>query len=385
MRLAANQDFEAWFRLLETPGVGRDTARRLLAACGSAQAVFTTPLAALRGLVGPQVAGLLTSEPGPEQASRAQAARAWLNAAPDHHVLKLGDAGYPPQLLQTADPPLMLYVHGSPAALLARSVAVVGSRSATAQGIDNARAFGRSLAEQGLVVVSGLAAGIDAAAHEGALAAHTDGGHQPALMTVAVVGTGLDRVYPPRNQALAQRIAQQGALVSEYAPGTPPLPEHFPQRNRIIAGLSLGTLVVEAALRSGSLITARLASEAGREVFAIPGSIHAAQSRGCHALIKLGAKLVESAQDILEEFAPTQPVQKPLFDPPNGDDVIGQPRPHPEQELLDALGDDPVTTDALVSRTGWPVPALATKLLGLELEGLVARLPGGLYQRRHIG
>ena len=383
--MAPDQDFDVWFRLLETPGVGRETARRLLAACGSAQAVFTTPLATLRGLVGPQLAALLTGKPAPEQAARAIAARAWLNAAPDHHVLTLGDMGYPAQLLQTADPPLLLYVQGSPAALKARSVAVVGSRSATAQGIDNARAFGRKLAEQGLVVVSGLAAGIDAAAHEGALAACSTSSNEPALLTIAVVGTGLDRVYPPRNQALAQLIARHGALVSEYAPGTPPLPEHFPQRNRIIAGLSLGTLVVEAALRSGSLITARLASEAGREVFAIPGSIHAVQSRGCHALIKLGAKLVESAQDILEEFAPTHTVQKPLFDHTAAEGDVEAARPHPEQALLDALGDDPVTTDALVSRTGWPVSALATKLLELELQGLVARLPGGLYQRRHKG
>ncbi len=397
--MAPDTDFEAWFRLLQTPGVGRETARRLLAACGSAQAVFKTPAATLRTLVGPQLAALLTEAPGSEQAARAVAARTWLNASPHHHVLKLGDSGYPQPLMQTADPPLMLYVQGAPAALLARSVAVVGSRSATPQGLDNARAFGRSLAEHGFVVVSGLAAGIDAAAHEGALTAANTTGDAGAALTVAVVGCGLDRVYPPRNLALAQRILQRGALVSEYAPGTPPLPEHFPQRNRIIAGLSLGTLVVEAALRSGSLITARLASEAGREVFAIPGSIHAAQSRGCHALIKLGAKLVESAQDILEELVPAQAVQKQLFggvetatgvriqkntnrdtDPYTD---AAQPATHPEQALLDALGNDPVTTDALISRTGWPVSALAGKLLELELEGLVARLPGGLYQRRH--
>ncbi len=387
--MAPDDDFDAWFRLLETPGVGRETARRLLAACGSAAAVFKTPAAPLRGLVGPQVAALLLNEPGPEQTARAAAARDWLQSSADHHVLKLGDAGYPPQLLQTADPPLMLYVQGQLAALQARSVAVVGSRGATAQGTDNARAFGRSLAEHGWVVVSGLATGIDAAAHEGALAAQPATGAGSLPLTLAVVGTGLDRVYPPRHQALAQRIAQHGALVSEYAPGTPPLPEHFPQRNRIIAGLSQGTLVVEAALRSGSLITARLASEAGREVFAIPGSIHAPQSRGCHALIKSGAKLVETAQDILEEFhPPARAVQAPLFggaaDNAN-DDPGATPAPHPEQALLDALGNDPVTTDALVSRTGWPVSALAGKLLELELQGLVARLPGGLYQRRHNG
>ena len=380
--MAPDAEFEAWFRLLETPGVGRETARRLLAACGSAAAVFKTSSPGLQGLVGPQLAQALLTDPGPEQTARATAARTWLSASPHHHVLKLGDAGYPPQLMQTADPPLLLYVQGSPAALLARSVAVVGSRSATPQGIDNARAFGRSLAEQGLVVVSGLAAGIDAAAHLGALDADVSATGETAPLTVAVVGTGLDRVYPPRNQALAQRIAQRGAVVSEYAPGTPPLPEHFPQRNRIIAGLTQGTLVVEAALRSGSLITARLASEAGREVFAIPGSIHAAQSRGCHALIKVGAKLVESAQDILEELLPGPGSQKLLFDGAAGRPENTNAAPHPEQALLDALGHDPVTTDALVSRTAWPVSILAGKLLELELEGLVARLPGGLYQRR---
>ena len=391
--MAPDDDFEAWFRLLETPGVGRETARRLLAACGSAAAVFKTPAATLRALVGPQRAAQLLEPPGPEQTSRAAAARAWLQSSDDHQLLKLGDAAYPPQLLQTADPPLMLYVQGQPRALLARSVAVVGSRSATAQGIDNARAFGRSLAEQGWAVVSGLATGIDAAAHEGALqaqaAAQAASSGEPLPLTLAVVGSGLDRVYPPRHLALAKRIVQRGALVSEYAPGTPPLPEHFPQRNRIIAGLSQGTLVVEAALRSGSLITARLASEAGREVFAIPGSIHAPQSRGCHALIRSGAKLVETVQDILEEFQlPRLAVQAPLFgaSAASTDRDIDTPEtPHPEQARLNALGNDPATTDALISRTGWPVSDLAAKLLELELQGLVARLPGGLYQRRHSG
>ena len=387
-------DFEAWFRLLETPGVGRETARRLLAACGSPQAVFKTASGTLRSLVGPVVAGALTQAPGPDHTPRLAAAKAWLaggSGGEPRSVLTLDDPAYPPQLLQTVDPPLMLYLQGQPQALQAGSVAVVGSRSASAQGIDNAQAFSRHLAEHGWVVVSGLALGIDAAAHEGALAAADKG----TPVTVAVVGSGLDRIYPPRNQALAARIAQRGLLVSEYAPGTPPLPEHFPQRNRIIAGLSQGTLVVEAALRSGSLITARLASEAGREVFAIPGSIHAPQSRGCHALIKQGAKLVESAQDIVEEFVPVLGRQLPLLpaaDGPHPKARLSNPAtsdraqpPHAEQELLDALGHESVTTDALVSRTGWPASVLAGKLLELELEGLVARLPGGLYQRRVTG
>lgn len=362
--MPADAEFAAWLRLLETPGLGRDGARRLLAAFGSPQAVLDARAAAWRELVGPALATALASEP-PAYADRLIAARRWLDGGADRNVVTLGDADYPPLLLQTADPPLLLYVQGRASLLAAPSLAMVGSRNPTAQGADNARAFARQLGQDGLAVVSGLALGIDGAAHEGALMA-------PAG-TVAVVGTGLDRVYPARHRDLAHRIGATGALVSEYAPGTPALPPNFPQRNRIIAGLSLGTLVVEAALRSGSLITARLAAEAGREVFAVPGSIHSPQSKGCHALIKQGAKLVESAADIVEELrgqrqAPAQPGPAPA--------------PHP---LLDALGDDPVTLDALLARTGLPTPELSARLLELELDGRVARLPGGLYQRRHVG
>jgi len=366
--VAGSEDFAAWFRLLETPGVGRDAARRLLAACGSPGAVFGSSEATLRELAGATLAAALVREP-PAFSERLEAARQWLDAAPDHHLLTPGDSAYPPLLLQTADPPLLLYVQGRLDLLSARAVAVVGSREPSAQGRDNARAFAQALAEHGYSIVSGLALGIDAAAHEGALAA--------GAATVAVIGTGPDRVYPARHRALAQRIAATGALVSEYAPGSPALPEHFPQRNRIIAGLTQGTLVVEAALRSGSLITARLASEAGREVFAIPGSIHAPQSQGCHALIKQGAKLVASVDDILEELQTGTPRQAglPLQSEPDG----------PADPLLDALGHDPVTLDALLARTGWPVSELTAKLLELELEDRVARLPGGLYQRRHTG
>ena len=296
-------EFAAWFRLLETPGIGRETARRLLAACGSPDAVFRTPPKTLRELAGTAAADALQREPA-SHAERLAAARLWLQGGADRSVLTLGDPAYPPRLLQAPDPPLLLYVQGAPASLSAPAIAVVGSRHPTPQGVDNARAFGRSLSAQGYVVVSGLALGIDGAAHEGAL----DG----TAGTVAVVGTGLDRVYPPRHRELAHRIAAHGALVSEYAPGMPALAENFPQRNRIIAGLSLGTLVVEAALPSGSLITARLASEAGREVFAIPGSIHAPQSKGCHFLLKQGAKLVETAQDIVEELRGVQPRQAAL-------------------------------------------------------------------------
>jgi DNA processing protein len=374
--LLGDEEFAAWFRLLETPGIGRDTARRLLAACGSPDAVFAARAPTLRQLVGAPAAEALQREPE-TYAARLAAARHWLQGGPDRGVLTIGDAAYPPRLLQTADPPLLLYVQGDVARLAAPAVAVVGSRHPTPQGADNARAFGRALSEQGYVVVSGLADGIDGAAHEGALAAAA--GAAGAAGTVAVVGTGLDRVFPPKHRELAHRIAAHGALVSEYAPGTPALPEHFPQRNRIIAGLTLGTLVVEAALRSGSLITARLATEAGREVFAIPGSIHAPQSKGCHALLKQGAKLVETAQDIVEELrgvqTPVRPVQSrlPLAEP------------EPADALLQALGHDPVTLDALMARTGASAAELTVRLLDLELEGSVARLPGGLYQRRFAG
>jgi DNA processing protein len=364
-------EFEPWFRLLETPGIGRDTARRLLGALGSPQAVLQAPLNTLRNLVGPSTADALHGTP-PDWATRLAAAKAWLAANEQHQVLSLGDPEYPPLLLQTADPPVLLYVQGQPQALLARGVAIVGSRHATAQGIDNARAFAAELSQQGLAVYSGLALGIDTAAHEGALT-----GPAGSAGTVAVVGRGLDKVYPPRNDALAQRIAQHGALVSEYAPGTPALPEHFPQRNRIIASLSLGTLVVEAALRSGSLITARMALEAGREVFAVPGSIHAPQSKGCHALIKQGAKLVESAQDILEELGQHSDHKSNAQRALDLDENSASSDP-----VLQALGHDPVSLDALTARTGWAAPDLLARLLDLELQDRVARLPGGLYQRR---
>jgi len=362
--LLGDDEFTAWFRLLETPGIGRDTARRLLAACGSPDAVLRTPLKTLRELAGTTAAEALQQEP-PLHAERLAAARLWLQGGADRSVLTLGDPAYPPHLLQAADPPVLLYVQGSPAILSAPAIAVVGSRHPTPQGLDNARAFAHSLGAQGYVVVSGLALGIDGAAHEGAL--------MGTAGTVAVVGTGIDRVYPPKHRELAHRIAAHGALVSEFAPGTPALPEHFPQRNRIIAGLSLGTLVVEAALPSGSLITARLASEAGREVFAIPGSIHAPQSKGCHFLLKQGAKLVETAEDIVEELRGQQHRQVPL------------PLEETQDPLLGALGHDPVTLDALMARTGASAAELTVRLLELELEGSVARLPGGLYQRRHTG
>jgi DNA processing protein len=363
-------EFAAWFRLLETPGLGRAGARRLLTACGDPEAVLAAKPKVWRELVGAEVVQSLAGTP-PAFAERLAAAQAWLAGGDKRSALTPGDPDFPPLLLQSADPPLLLYVQGEVQRLQTRSLAVVGSRRATAQGLENARAFSQALGEQGLLVVSGLALGIDAAAHEGAL--------QGTAGTVAVVGTGLDRVYPPRHKTLAHRISAHGALVSEYSPGTPALPQNFPQRNRIIAGLSLGTLVVEAALQSGSLITARLASEAGREVFAVPGSIHSPHSKGCHALIKQGAKLVETASDILEELLGPQQAPLALTSGADGQDS-GDRDP-----LLQALGDGPVTLDALLVRTGQAVADLSAQLLRLELQGSVARLPGGLFQRLHRG
>ena len=365
-----DDDFAAWFRLLQTPGLGRDMARRLLAACGSPTAVFSASPPTLQQLVGAAASRALATTP-PHYESRLAAALQWLHGGADRHLLTLGHPAWPPALLQTADPPLLLYVQGDVTLLGRPALAIVGSRNPTPQGRDNARSFAQALGELGYVIVSGLARGIDGAAHQGALQAGTG--------TVAVVGTGLDLVYPPSHQELAQRIAQNGALVSEFAPGTPGLPEHFPLRNRIIAGLSRGTLVVEAALQSGSLITARLALEGGREVFAIPGSIHSPQSKGCHALIKQGAKLVESAADIVEELGG----MRPAAESPRAED-------EPEADrrfapLLQALGHDPVTLDALMARTGCSAAELSALLLELELEGRAARLPGGLYQRRAAG
>ncbi|MCI1190920.1 DNA-processing protein DprA [Calidifontimicrobium sp. SYSU G02091] len=357
-----DDELAAWLRLLLSPGVGRDAARRLLAAFGSPQAVFVASTTARRAVVPPSLAEALAAPPESWQA-QCDATAAWLAGDGTRRVVTLGDALYPPALLHTADPPLLLFVHGRAELLAARdALAIVGSRNPTAQGRDNARAFAAHFARAGWTVVSGLALGIDGAAHEGAL----EGGGD----TVAVMGTGIDRVYPARHRELAHRIARDGALVSEFPLGTPPLAGHFPQRNRLIAGLARGTLVVEAALESGSLITARLAAEAGREVFAIPGSIHSPQSRGCHALIKQGAKLVETADDVLGEFGSARGAP------------AATPAPAPRDPVLDALGHDPATLDALAARTGWPAADLAARLLELELEGHVQRLPGGMYQRR---
>lgn len=379
------QELQAWLRLTLSPGVGNSTARKLLATFGSAQAVFGQSAATLRQLGSDKLASALLTEPA-TLAAQLQATRDWLQAGDDRRVVALGDGFYPSELLDIEDPPLMLYMLGSlardaqaAARPLAMKLAIVGSRNPTPQGEANARQFAKAFGGAGICVVSGLALGIDGAAHDGALLGGGD--------TIAVVGTGLDRVYPKRHLALAHQIARQGMLMSEFPLGTPPLTANFPKRNRIISGLSRGTLVVEAALQSGSLITARLAAEQGKEVFAIPGSIHSPQSRGCHALIKQGAKLVELAQDVLEELhLPATGLAENKARPfPLPDGEAEAPEQAHEDPLLSALGFDAVSLDALQARTGLDTARLQAQLLELELNGHVARLPGGLFQRLQAG
>lgn len=383
-------ELAAWLRLLLTPQIGPVSARHLLAAFGSPQAVFDAPVAARAAVVGEREARALATEPA-DWAQHVDGTLSWLAEAADRAVLTLADSRYPRALLEAPDPPLVLFAQGQLALLGAPAVAMVGSRSPTPQGRDNAHAFALEFARAGLVVVSGLAQGVDGAAHEGALE-----GLPPGALgsTIAVVGTGLDRVYPKRHHALAHRIAQHGLMLSECLLGTPPLPPNFPRRNRIIAALSRGTLVVEAALQSGSLITARLATEMGREVFAIPGSIHSPQARGCHALIKQGAKLVETAQDVLDELfwgsgigLQSAGQSRAALPSATDTDMVmlaanDAAAASSSDPLLNALGFDPIGLDALSARTGMSSAELSARLLDLELSGQVARLPGQLFQRR---
>ena len=372
-----HDELAGWLRLLLTPRLGPAACRALLATFGSPQAIFHATPSALSACLKPADVARVRLEP-PALSDAVLRTQTWLAAADEvapRAVLTLGDAAYPADLLALADPPLLLFAQGDVALLRGRAVAMVGSRSPTAQGRDNAHAFARALSEAGVTVVSGLAQGVDGAAHEGALEGGTG-------RTIAVVGTGLDRVYPKEHLELAHRIAQSGLLLSEFPLGTPPRPGHFPKRNRLVAALSRATLVVEAALQSGSLITARLAGELGREVLAIPGSIHSPQSRGCHALIKQGAKLVETAQDVLEELnwglstAARKDMPDEAESPLWSDEADCSSDP-----VLRAMGYDPVSQEALSARTGMGPADLGARLLELELLGQVARLPGALYQR----
>jgi DNA processing protein len=354
-------DALAWITLDLIPEVGREGVLALLKAFSSPTNVLAQTESALTNVVGAKRArAVLTGA----DTARLEATMQWL-AGENNHLLTLSDSDYPAPLLQIPDPPVVLYLKGKRALLSANSMAVVGSRNATPGGIQNAEAFSRALSDGGLTIVSGLAMGIDAAAHRGGLAGRSS--------TIAVVGTGLDLVYPARNKPLAQQIAQQGLIVSEFALGTPALAANFPRRNRIISGLSRGVLVVEAALASGSLITARQAADQGREVFALPGSIHSPFSKGAHQLIKQGAKLVDEANDIFDELGWT----------PAGAQVGANVNAAPQSDtpVLTALGFDAVSVDELSSRTSLPASSLIAQLTELELNGAVARLPGGKYQR----
>lgn len=361
--MAVDVALRHWLRLTLVPGVGGEGRRQLLKTFGLPEAVFAAGHGSLRAAVGATLAERLL---GHDCEGGIDAAMAWADQ-PGNHLVTLADAAYPQALLTAADPPVLLYAKGQLELLNRPAISVVGSRNATHQGEATAEHFAATLSAAGLTVVSGLALGIDAAAHRGALTGRGS--------TIAVIGTGPDRIYPSRNEELARQIADKGVVVSEFPLGTPAVAANFPRRNRLIAGLGRGCLVVEAAERSGSLITARLAGEAGLEVFAIPGSIHSPLSKGCHKLIKQGAKLVERAEDILEELRWEAAVARaPATIAPLPDD--------PEAtRLLDALGYDPCNLDSLATRTGLTADRLLAMLLPLELDGHVAQLPGGRYQR----
>ena len=356
---------KSWLALSLIHGLGSEGARHLLMEFGSPEAVFSASFSSIKAIAKADIAaeigkGVLDDAVAP--------ALAWLEDG-NNHIVTLADSDYPQALLNIPDPPLLLYVKGRQALLNRPALAVVGSRNATPQGINNAEAFAKSLSDAGLCIISGMAHGIDAAAHRGALRGQGS--------SIAVVGTGLDKVYPSANRDLAHALAEQGVLVSEFPLGTPPLAANFPRRNRLISGMSLGCLVVEASLQSGSLITARLALEQGRDVFAVPGSIHAPQSKGCHALLKQGAKLVETAQDVLEELGSLLVTPTRTANPEGPDSEVQH------SALLEHLGFDPVDADTLSRRCGLTIAELSAMLLTLELSGRVCALPGGLYQRIH--
>jgi DNA processing protein len=405
-QIADENELRAWIRLSLEPGLGPVRVRMLLAAIGLPQDIYAQSASSLSKYIGPELAAQLRQAPDERKSTVIEATIGWL-AEPGHHLLTLADAHYPAALLALHDPPPLLYLNGNPDCLHRPILSIVGARSATTGGRENAHAFAEYLARQGWCIASGLASGIDGAAHEGALRAGPDAG-----VTIAVLGTGIDLVYPARHRQLAHRIAAAGLLVSEFPLGAHAEPFHFPLRNRVVAALGRGVLVVEAARQSGSLITAHQAGEIGREIFAIPGSIHSPLSRGCHALIRQGAKLVESAEDILEELRQSGLV------PPQADGAVSAgaasgsrgavspataggsrdnaPTASPpsdalspaskrlsadERTLLQALGHDPLGAEALQARMNWDISRVSGTLAMLELQGIVARQADGTFQR----
>jgi DNA processing protein len=350
-----------WLQLALTPGLGSSTIRSLLREFGLPQALLERKRSELARYVPAAALQALDSQAVHDAVERALE---WARQ-PRRFVVTLADEAYPRPLLEIADPPPLLYAHGNLELLQLPGLAIVGSRNATAQGERNAEEFAKALSASGLTIVSGLALGIDAAAHRGGLTGRGS--------TIAVLGTGIDLVYPQRNAALAAEIAQHGLLLSEFPLGTPAAAHNFPRRNRLISGLARGCLVIEAAVASGSLITARLAAEQGREVFAVPGSIHSPLAKGCHALIKAGAKLVECAEDVLSELSGFQATARV--------DVAMPATPGEAAGLLAFMGHDPVDVDALCERAGLSADQVSSELLRLELDGRVTALPGGLFQR----
>lgn len=356
----------SWLQLSLTPGLGATSIQKLLRQFGLPEAVLTRKRSELAPFMS---SGALEALDSPAVAEAVRRALAWTQAQ-DHSIVTFADESYPRALLEIPDPPPLLYARGRLDLLQRPAIAIVGSRNSSAQGESNAHQFAKALSEAGLTVVSGLALGIDAAAHRGGLEA--------AGSTIAVLGTGIDTLYPPRNAELAERIAEKGLLLSEFALGMPAVAHNFPRRNRLISGLSRGCLVVEAALASGSLITARCAADQGREVFAIPGSIHSPLAKGCHALIKSGAKLVECADDVLAELSGFRRIGAASTQAAT--DAVASTHP-----LLGVMGHDPVDVDSLCARAGLSADQVAAELLRLELDGRVAALPGGLYQRLEKG
>lgn len=367
--MTADPGLASWLQLTLTPGLGAATIRSLLSQFGLPERVLAARRTELARFASPEALRALDSETVAKSVERALA---WLEQ-PGCAVVTLADTAYPRLLLEVGDPPPLLYCRGRTELLNRPSLAMVGSRNATAQGAANAEQFARSFSASGLTIVSGLAQGIDAAAHRGGLAAEGS--------TIAVLGTGVDNAYPRINAALADEIAARGLLISEFPLGTQAFAHNFPRRNRVISGLAQGCLVIEAALASGSLITARAAAEQGREVFAVPGSIHSPLSKGCHALIKSGAKLVESAEDVLSELGAFRRTGFASTRLTAGAPQAAERTQAEDEPLLACMGFDPVDVDSLCARAGLPAERVSADLLRLELAGRVAVLPGGLYQR----
>ncbi len=362
----------SWVALSQVAGIGTQTYCQLLRALGSPPAIFSASLSALKAVVSEKIAHAIRQG---FDAAEYESTKEWLSQA-HNHLVTLADEHYPKALLQISDPPPFLYAKGNLALLNQASIAIVGSRNASVQGEKNAESFAQALCESGLCIVSGLALGIDGAAHRGALRATG----QYCGATIAVVGTGLDIVYPAKHRDLAHEIVQKGLIISEFPLGTPSKPQNFPKRNRIISGLSLGCLVVEANLQSGSQITARLAAEQGREVFAIPGSIHSPMAKGCHQLIKQGAKLVDSISDILSELK-LEPSQLQNERNDEDDTQIDAANSSAENMLLKLMGHEPISLENLVALSHLTVNEVSSMLMIHELEGSVASLAGGKYQK----